>query len=307
MPTTPRHRSGPSTSARRSVAAIVIALAVLMTACSSSDDSALEKRPFTVHLPPGYRKGKAVPLLVVLHGYAFTGKVQSLYFHLAAVTDAHGMMWVAPDGTKNDEGKQFWNATDACCAPAGSTVDDSAYLAAVIDNIRSRYDVDPRRIYVMGHSNGGFMAYRMACDHADVVAAVVSLEGATYADPSKCSPSEPVAALEVHGDADTVIRYEGGRMNGSDPNSASYPSAADTTLSWARLDHCKETPDDPAPATRAIVSGLPSATVTSYGTGCDRGGHAELWTQPGGNHVPDINQEFTEQAVSFMLAHPKPK
>ena len=63
-------------------------------------------------------------------------------------------------------------------------------------------NVDPYRIYVAGHSNGGFMSYRLACTHADRIAAIVSLAGATFDTPADCSPTEPVAVLQIHGTAD---------------------------------------------------------------------------------------------------------
>ncbi|MCA9579918.1 MAG: alpha/beta fold hydrolase, partial [Myxococcales bacterium] len=167
-------------------------------------------------MPPSYRSGTPAPLLVLLHGFGANGDVQSAYLGLEAAVDEAGVLYVHPDGTENRIGKRFWNATDACCAgPISNDVDDSAYLAAVIAKVRSQYDVDPRRIYVTGHSNGGFMSYRMACDHADLVAAVASIEGATFADPDDCSPSEPVAALQIHGTADKTIRYDGGKIAGA--------------------------------------------------------------------------------------------
>ncbi len=165
------------------------------------------------------------------------------------------MLYVYPDGTENRIGRQFWNATEACCAgPVSDEVDDSAYLAAVIANVRSAYNVDPRRIFVMGHSNGGFMSYRMACDHADVVAAVASIAGATFADPDDCSPSEPVAALQVHGTDDGTIGYEGGENRGG-----TYPSATETVEMWAAYNGCDLTPDEPAPASRDLVADLEPA------------------------------------------------
>ena len=62
----------------------------------------------------------------------------------------------------------------------------------------------------------------------------------------------------------------------------------------------------PAPADHAIVQGLPDATVTSYSKGCDKGGHAELWTQPQGVHIPVWTSTFSDQVVAWLLAHPKP-
>jgi polyhydroxybutyrate depolymerase len=270
-----------------------------LTACSGGDP--LANRPFDVHVPPSYHQGTPAPLLVVLHGYANDGAVTSGYLRALSVADSNGMLLVAPNGTVDPQGKRFWNATDACCGPEGASVDDSAYLAAVIEKIESSYDVDPKRVFLLGHSNGGFMAYRMACDHADLVAAVASFEGAMTNDVSQCDPSEPVSVLAIHGTADDVIRYDGGA---SPTTSARYPSVQTSTKDWARFDHCDARPTRGDPATRSIIDGLPPALVQTY-PGCDKGTAVEVWTQPRGDHMPSVGASFTQQVVQFFLAHPK--
>jgi polyhydroxybutyrate depolymerase len=258
-------------------------------------------REVEIHVPPGYQDGTPAPLLILLHGFGADGKIQSGYLGLQKATDAAGMLYVYPDGVMGRQGKRSWNATDACCARGEHPPDDSSYLAAIIAEAKDRYDVDPDRVYVMGHSNGGFMSYRMACDHADEIAAIASIAGATYDDPAKCTPSEPVATLEIHGTGDQTIRYRGGSIQGD-----AYPSAPTTTETWAGYDGCSTTPDSPAPADRQIVQDLPAATVTSYSRGCEPGGHAELWTQPQGVHIPAWTEDFSTQVVDWLLAHPKP-
>ena len=106
---------------------------------------------------------------------------------LTAAASSAGFLMIAPAGTADSSGSHFWNATDACCNFENSQVDDVAYLDGLITEISAAYNVDPKRIYVVGHSNGGFMAYRMACAKADRIAAVVSVAGATFATPASCA------------------------------------------------------------------------------------------------------------------------
>src|SRR5205085_1985187 len=87
------------------------------------------------------------------------------------------------------------------------------------------YSVDPRRIFVVGHSNGGFMAYRMACDHSDTVAAIVSVAGAMYDDARKCRAAHPVSVLQVHGPPDNVIPYQGTGINGANVPRATWSTS----------------------------------------------------------------------------------
>ena len=139
----------------------------------------------------------------------------------------------------DSDGNRFWNATDACCNFDRAAVDDVAYLTDVIAEIQAELAIDPKRIALVGHSNGGFMSYRMACEQADLVSAIVSLAGATFADPADCAPSEPVSVVQIHGTADDVILYEGGGpfTDATGP----YPGAETTAEIWATYDGCGET------------------------------------------------------------------
>lgn len=262
-------------------------------------------RPVKMRISSKYDPAVPAPLLILLHGYGASGLVQEdLYFKLAAVADERGYIYGVPDGTfdKSDPPNRFWNATDACCNFYGSDVDDSAYLAGVVEQIQGQYNIDPKRIYFVGHSNGGFMSYRMACDHADKIAAIVSLAGVTFDDDSKCNPSEPVAVAHIHGDMDETIAYAGGQFSPT----LVYPGAVETTQLWAAHDGCDATTTEGAP--KDLDTGLAGAetSIQIYDSSCAPGGHVELWTIAGGKHVPKVTQDFRTSIFDFLDAHPKP-
>jgi polyhydroxybutyrate depolymerase len=167
-------------------------------------------RPYDVFVPTSYRKSVPMPLVILLHGYSVSGAELESMWQLQPVAEERGFLYVHPDGTTDAIGARFWNATDGCCNAGMLPVDDSGYLETVIEQVEAAHSVDPQRIYVLGASNGGFMSYRMACDHADKIAAIASVGGAMYLDATKCEPSRPVNVLEVHGTADEVIPYDGG-------------------------------------------------------------------------------------------------
>ena len=260
-------------------------------------------RPFTVEVPKTYNSATPAPLLVVLHGYTSTGASIKGYFNLQPVAEERGFLAVYPDGTKDFRGQPFWNATDACCNFGSSTVDDSGYLMSIIDYAKKTYSVDPKRIYVLGHSNGGFMSYRMACEHADIIAAVVSLAGATFGDAARCKPSEPVSVLQVHGTSDVVISYSGGDILGH-----SFPAAIATVTTWAGYDRCA-----PKPIVSADLHSLdldkgipgPDTGATTF-DGCKAGIGVELLSIDGGAHSPGLSAEFAATVVDFLYKHPKP-
>ncbi len=258
-------------------------------------------RPYDVFVPTGYDASTPTPLVLLLHGYTASGEVQEEYFKFEPLAESRGFLYVHPDGTVDPTGQQFWNATDACCAFWGDAPDDTAYLMAIIEQVSAEYNVDPKAIFLAGHSNGGFMSYRMACQHADTIAGIASLAGATFADTADCTPSEPVSVLQVHGTNDVTIAFDGGSIFGTD-----YPSAQQTVESWAADNGC-DTP--PTITTDALdldeaIDGAESA-VESFG-GCEQGSAVELWIIDGGSHTPGVTADFSAGVVDFLLAHPKP-
>ncbi|HEX7601675.1 MAG TPA: PHB depolymerase family esterase [Polyangiaceae bacterium] len=269
---------------------------------ATPDSSSLvAARPFNLKVPTGYDKSKPTPLVVLLHGYTASGATQEAYFQFAPVADAKTFLYATPDGTQDKVGNRFWNATDACCNLDGSPVDDVAYINAVIDDVEKKYNVDTKRIFLVGHSNGAFMAHRLACDSAPRIAAIAALAGDVWADGTKCNPQNPVAILQIHGTADAVIAYAGGK-NG---NLAVYPSAPASVATWAAKNGCASTATPGAPLDLDSVL-LGSETTTVDYTGCQSGGAAFLWTIQGGTHLPTLQGSFATTVYGFLAAHPKP-
>ncbi len=240
--------------------------------------------------------------MILLHGYGASGDGQEAYFQFQPLAEERGFLYVHPDGTVDPRDSQFWNATDACCNLAGPKIDDSAYLAAIIEHVEAAYNVDPKRIFLAGHSNGGFMSYRMACDHADKVAAIASLAGATFADVEACTPSEPVSVLQIHGTVDETIEFAGADIVGN-----VYPSAATTVETWAGYNGCASTPPVPGDVELDLENQVEGAeTITAAFADCPAGIDVELWTINGGPHIPAISPLFAPSVIDFLLAHPKP-
>lgn len=270
---------------------------------AGSDAAALvAARPYHVVEPDDYDASEAAPLVVVLHGYGQGAEFEGT-LHLIPTAAEHGALLAYPLGTVDAFGRRFWNATDVCCDFFRTGIDDVAYLAAVIDDMSSRYEVDAGRVYVVGYSNGAFMAQRLACELDERIAAVVSVAGVNWADPAQCTPSAPVAVLQVHGDADPVIHYLGGRMT---EGGAAYPSVQASIEGWRDRDGCAATPEvfDLALDIAADIEG-PDTSVMRY-EDCEVGGAAELWTVHGGNHDITFSEAFAEAVWEFLEEHSRP-
>jgi len=306
--------------------------AVLVAACSavgaagcatsitpSSAVVQVRDRPVTVHLPPAYDAHTPVPLVLVLHGYMTTGaKEDANYLKIGPEAAKRGFLYATPDGTQDKDYNQFWNATDACCDYFGSGIDDATYLNAVIDSIAAHFSVDRKRVYVLGHSNGAFMAYRMACDHADKIAAIVSLSGAMWNDPSRCHPTKSVGILEIHGTVDYVVRYRGGNLTDVLTDIGQYapskvpriyPTAAQTVADWVAYNGCDTVADTTVPPLDLdpTLSGpnltAAETTVLRYAAGCKGHVRVELWSIRGGGHTPTLSAQFLPAVFDFLYAH----
>ena len=165
--------------------------------------------------------------------------------------------------------------------------------------MKAQFTVDNNRIYLVGHSNGGFMSYRAAYEHSNTIAAIASLAGATHIE-ERDAPANPVHVLQIHGTADGTIAYEGSHILQN-----YYPSALETVQRWAKYNGCKA--EGEARELRDLVStleGHESSTVV-FKQGCKAGGSAELWTIADGSHVPAFSPTFTAQVVEWLYAHPK--
>ena len=186
-----------------------------------------------------------------------------------------------------------------------------ARLEALIFHWRERPEIDPERVYVVGFSNGGFMAHRLACFMDDRLAAIVSIGGAGRAREEACGPTTPIAVAEIHGDADPVVAYGGGRIfndHALDP----HPSSRDTFHDWAERLGCLSqvgktgNPGRPGRTSRPPISTrgcrAPETTIESYAN-CPLG-TAELWTVHGGGHQV-MTPALMKRVGDFLAANPK--
>lgn len=222
------------------------------------------------------------------------------YFRLKDEAEKRGFLYVAPDGTKDGVGNRFWNASEACCDFGRTNVDDSAYLANLIADVKREWNVDAKRVYLAGFSNGGFMSYRMACENSDTIAAIASLAGSMRADGATCTPTEPISVVQIHGTADATIRYDGGQIG-----SNSYPSAKESVTRWQVANGCGAQPTTSAKK-HDLDEALPGndTDVVLYAT-CRNATAVALWTIADGAHTPALRPDFATAVLDFFEAHPK--
>ncbi len=272
------------------------ALACLLLGCSD-DSSTLPTtlggdRPVDLRVPPTFDAGQTFPLVMVLHGFGASGFVQQAYFGAGALVTENQAFVLAPDGTVGGDGRQFWNADPACCDFGGTGVDDVAYLGGLLDEIlASDWPVDPDRVFLIGHSNGGYMSYRMACERSDIIAAIAPLAGNAATQPASCTPTRPVNVLHMHGTLDEVV-----------PFAAGGTGAEASTNQWATKNGCQMTRTaGPNLDLERNIDGPETRTATL--DGCPADGQIEQWTIEGASHVPAFGADFARDWFGWLQGH----
>jgi len=251
-------------------------------------------RPVDLEIPRNLDTDASYPLVVVLHGYAVNGFVQEAYLGIRKLTETDQAYLVAPTGFADSMNRPFWNADPACCDFDGQNPDDVGYLAQLIGDITDAWPTTD--VYLVGHGAGAFMAYRMACDRADLVTAIVPIAGAAGLDAATCQPSQPVGVLHMHGTADVEFAYEGGGQFGMTPGS---PGAVESVTRWATLDGCATTRTPGAALDiDAVVAG---AETQPESFGCS-GVDVQLWTMQGTEHLPSMTETFVPNVWPWLSA-----
>lgn len=268
------------------------------------------ERTYRLYRPASLELTDPVPLVVMLHGAAGTGAQAEESYGWPGQADQGGFVVAFPDGVK-----RAWAASELCCGqPVRQGVDDVAFIEALVAELRDRMPVDPARTYVTGISNGGLLAYRLACD-TDLFAAVGAV-ATTLA--GGCESPDPVSVLHIQGLRDQTMPYQGGpgkRDNGGtgrNPVKIDGPPLAELMAMWREVADCPApTERTDGPVTRSVAA-CPQGRAVGSITIADAG---HQW--PGGRSNPRAEQllgleppstalDATAEIWKFFSAHPRP-
>ncbi len=270
----------------------LIGFSVLL-AFACAPENQVQGRPYELRLPAAFDKNEPVPLVVMVHGYGVNGIGQDILFPISSALKERQFIYALPSGTVDATGKRFWNATDACCDFGRIAVDDVSFLRAVIDDVKSKYKIDARKVFLVSHSNGSFMSLRMACEASDIVSGVVSVAGAAWQEFSKCPDGgQPVSVLQIHGTKDDTILYRGNER---------YPSAVGTVERFAARNGCA--PGLGTGEALDLVGDNVTETKRETFSGCPKSGTVELWSIEGTGHLPLFNKAWPTLVIDWLSEH----
>lgn len=203
-------------------------------------------RMYRVHVPSKYNPASPVPLLVALHGGGGSMDYQAddTHYGLISKSEREGFIAVFPNGYSKLKSGKFatWNAGNCCGGARDENVDDVGFIRQVVATVTRQMNIDRNRIYATGMSNGGMMAYRLACKMSDVFKAVAPVAGTD--NTRDCHPAHPVAVLHIHARDDDHVLFNGGAGSGLPDKSkvTNFTSVPDTVAKWTRMNGCSATP-----------------------------------------------------------------
>lgn len=272
------------------------------------------RKPANIFLPLQYDSQEKWPLVILLHGFSGTAEAEDAYLGLSIRSSARGFILMTPEGTKVPKGtvapdgkdlsgNPFWNATDFCCDFGQTGVDDVSYVSQLIAEAKRRYKVDSNRIYLFGHSNGGFMANRLGCEIGEEIAGIANLAGGSFLNIKNCRQPTAVPYLQIHALDDETIKYK---------NSFLYAGGVESVQQWVEKNKCRD------PKTlqdeHDFLFLLPGTdTSEKKWENCRSGKEVAFWTirkddkkTKGHNpHIPFFHSTFTDAVLDFLFRQSK--
>ena len=246
------------------------------------------QREYLLHIPRGFKKSakKPAPMVIMLHGRTSNGKqAASSYYGWTQLADKEGFVAVFPTALGQPTS---WQA-----AFAGKATADTEFLSQLIDEVVGELLLDKNRVFMTGHSSGGFMSYSFAAMHPDKVAAIGPVAGLNI---SRDKPKLPVSVISFHGIADDVVAYD--KVSGKDAKYGGMPSAIESATAFAKHNGCAADP-----VRTELYKG--KVLLDTWADGA-AGTRVELYSLAGWKHgwpTGNSNVSATELIWKFFQAH----
>lgn len=258
--------------------------------------SANRARSYIVYVPPGYDARQPTPVMLMLHGRPDTPDGMAEESGMNPVAERNGFIAIYPEGINHE-----WDSwADLSGHRATAPQDDVAFLEALMRDLRVDLNIDPRRIYVAGFSNGAFMTLRLACTASDHFAGFASVGGELYSLLTSQCRGRPAPVIIIHGTGDRSVPYRGviqadGR--GGEPTRLSL-SVQDTVAFFIRRNGCSL-----AGQSTTLAQRSPETQVIRFAPhGCANGNDVMFYLVNGGAHnFPGVALSGSPQPVNMDI------
>jgi len=244
-------------------------------------------RSYLVYVPPQAAVGAALPVVINFHGGGSNARMQKWYSRMDETASREGFVAVYPNGTGGFAGRLLtWNAGTCCGSAVTRRVDDVGFTLALLDDLARRTPIDRTRVYATSLSNGSMMAYSLAAEASEHIAAAAGVAGAMTL--RRFAPAQPVPIMHIHSVDDGRALYEGG-LGPAFPftNTRVFHQPVEAMLvKWRDRDHCPSPPQVMGPISGRTGAADADHTATCYVYGpCRAGTEVVLWKLTGAGHV----------------------
>lgn len=196
------------------------------------------ERHYLVHLPPRHDPATPAALVLAFHGGGANARNMVEFSGLNGKADQAGFIVVYPEGSGRLERMLTFNTGNCCGHAADHGIDDVAFVRHLLTDLEGVVEIDRRRVFATGMSNGAMMAYRVASELADRIAAIAPVGGPMGTE--TCRPTRAVSVMHFHGDADAFAPFGGGKGRG--PSGTDFYSVEHSIAAWVRANACQTTP-----------------------------------------------------------------
>lgn len=272
-------------------------------------------RNYLLHVPASYRRTTASAVVLLFHGGTGSAAgVGPITGGFTGLSDRSNFIAVYPDAVAGrwDDGRET----------TPTPTNDVAFVAALLDSLATEYNVNAKRIYATGISNGGMMTLRLACELSERFAAVATVAANMPAALAPgCNPSRPVPLALFSGTQDPLMPYSGGSIQtlsgiGSGGTVLSVPETVDF---WMRKNAVTGLTQNTALPDTDATDGT-TTDLFSYG-GTASAGEVALYrvnsgghTWPGGTQylpaalIGKVSKDFSANDAlwAFFARHAKP-
>jgi polyhydroxybutyrate depolymerase len=242
-------------------------------------------RTYLLHVPSSYNGLAAVPLVVALHPFGSNGSGFESTTGFSVKADSNNFIVVYPNGSGSPVS---WNGGNCCGSAMTNDIDDVGFISALIDTLSANYNIDSSRIFATGFSNGSIMAYRLAAELSDKIAAIAAASGQMMLD--ECEPIRAVPIMHLHALDDGAVPYEGGSASGY-----VFPSVESVIDIWVEINNCETEPD-------TIVNS--GALMVKRWAALSSNADIVLYTTPSGGHSWLTSIPAADSIWNFFDTHP---
>lgn len=269
-------------------------------------------RNYLVHVPRSHNASKPAPVVLAFHGGGSNASQMIHFSGLNDKADREGFLAVYPNGSGRTEQILTWNAGNCCGYALHEKIDDVEFVRKVLDDLAKAAQIDADRVYATGMSNGGMMAYRLASELSDRIAAVAPVSGPMGTD--DCHPKRPVSVLHFHGTDDKFAPFNGGRGERS-LSQTNFHSVEHSIRRWIKANGCREKPE--IKEEPAHVQDGTKVTRKTWGGGkngaevilleIEGAGHTWPGRKPGLMFLGKSTQNISanDEMWEFFLKHPR--